>query len=122
MDIFVLPSLNEGLPMTVLEAMAALRPVIATRVGAIPSVITDGQSGLLVEPGDVFGLGNAISALVADRDLRQRLVQEARSRVTQHYTADVMARRYAELYEEVAGTPEVPAGPRVLEMGKAKGN
>ena len=56
MDIFVLPSLNEGLPMTILEAMAASKPVIATRVGAIPSVIKDGETGLLVDAGDVNGL------------------------------------------------------------------
>ena len=55
-DIFVLPSLNEGLPMTVLEAMASSRPVIASKVGAIPTVVRDGETGLLVDPKDVVGL------------------------------------------------------------------
>jgi glycosyltransferase involved in cell wall biosynthesis len=123
MDIFVLPSLNEGLPMTVLEAMASSRPVIATRVGAIPSVITDQQTGLLVEPGDVAGLRNAISRLLADPDLRRRLGQEARACVMQHYTADIMSRKYAELYDQVAGRAQaVSAGAQVLEVGKAKGS
>ncbi len=73
MDIFVLPSLNEGLPMTILEAMAASRPVIATRVGAIPRVIKDGETGLLVDPGDVNGLRNALARLLTDSDLCRRL-------------------------------------------------
>ena len=62
MDIFVLPSLNEGLPMTILEAMAASKPVIATRVRREPKVIKDGHTGVLVDPGDVEGLRNALEA------------------------------------------------------------
>src|SRR5438270_682481 len=73
MDIFVLPSLNEGLPMTILEAMAASKPVIATRVGAIPSVIKDGETGLLVNPEDVNGLRNALARLLTDSDLCRRI-------------------------------------------------
>ena len=69
MDVFVLPSLNEGLPMTILEAMAASKPVIATRVGAIPKVIQDGETGLLVDPGDTDGLRSALARLLADSDL-----------------------------------------------------
>ncbi len=71
MDVFVLPSLNEGLPMTILEAMAASRPVIASRVGAIPKVIKDGETGLLVDPGDTDGLRNALARLLTDSDLCQ---------------------------------------------------
>jgi glycosyltransferase involved in cell wall biosynthesis len=122
MDIFVLPSLNEGLPMTVLEAMAALRPVIATRVGAIPTVIADQHTGLLVEPGDVFGLRGAIYRLLSNPDLRRRLAQEAHACVVQNYTSEIMAMRYAEIYDRVAGkAPAVVASTRVLEVGKAKG-
>src|SRR5947199_3185738 len=73
MDIFVLPSLNEGLPMTILEAMAASRPVVATRVGAIPSVVKDGETGLLVNPGDVNGLRDALARLLADSGVCRRL-------------------------------------------------
>lgn len=123
MDIFVLPSLNEGLPMTVLEAMAASRPVIATRVGAIPKVVADGHTGLLVEPGDVFGLRGAIFRVLANPDLRRRLGQQARDRVLQHYTSDIMARRYAELYEKVLAQPaSAVAGAGVFEVGKARGH
>jgi glycosyltransferase involved in cell wall biosynthesis len=122
MNIFVLPSLNEGLPMTVLEAMAASLPVIATRVGAIPAVIADGNTGLLVEPGDVPGLRSAIDRLLADSGLRRRLGQQARAHVLENYTSEIMARRYLELYDQVLGQPAaVAAGARVLDVGKARG-
>ena len=122
MDIFVLPSLNEGLPMTVLEAMAAARAVIATRVGAIPKVVGDGHTGLLVEPGDVFGLRGAIFRLLANPDLRRRLGQQAQARVLENYTSDIMAQRYAELYQQVLAQPAtVAAGSGVFDVGKIRG-
>jgi glycosyltransferase involved in cell wall biosynthesis len=100
-DIFVLPSLNEGLPMTLLEAMAASKAIVATRVGAIPSVITDGETGLLVEPADEAGLTNALTQLLANSELRRRLAQKARARVEQDYTAAAMGRKYLAMYREV---------------------
>ena len=111
MDIFVLPSLNEGLPMTVLEAMAASRPVIATRVGAIPSVIQDGENGLLVDPKDVDGLRNALARLLSDSDLCRRMADRAHDWVGRNYTSEVMAVKYRHLYEEVLGQPEVTVVP-----------
>jgi glycosyltransferase involved in cell wall biosynthesis len=100
-DIFVLPSLNEGLPMTLLEGMAASKPIIATRVGAVPTVITDGETGLLIEPADETGLTTALSRLLADSDLRRRLGQKARAHVEQRYTAAAMSRNYLALYRDV---------------------
>lgn len=76
-DLFVLPSHFEGLPVGLLEAMACGIPVIATRVGGIPDVITHGANGLLVEPGKPEALGNAIAALLADDELRARLREAA---------------------------------------------
>ena len=111
MDIFVLPSLNEGLPMTVLEAMAASRPVIATRVGAIPSVIKDGENGLLVDPKDVDGLRNALARLLSDSDLCRRMGDRAHDWVGRNYTSEVMALKYRQLYEEVLGQPAIAAVP-----------
>jgi glycosyltransferase involved in cell wall biosynthesis len=105
MDIFVLPSLNEGLPMTVLEAMAASKPVIATRVGAIPSVIRDGENGLLVAPKDSEGLRNAVASLLNDPERRRRLGDRAHAWVSQNYTSEAMALKYREMYEEVLGKP-----------------
>jgi len=105
MDIFVLPSLNEGLPMTVLEAMAASKPVIATRVGAIGSVIQDGENGLLVAPKDPEGLQNAIAGLLSDPERRRRLGDQAHAWVSQNYTSEAMALKYRDMYEEVLGKP-----------------
>ena len=111
MDIFVLPSLNEGLPMTILEAMAASRPVIATRVGAIPKVIRDGETGLLVEPGDVDGLRNALSRLLTDSDLCRRLGSAGHDWVSRNYTSEAMALKYRQMYGEVLGTPAIGTVP-----------
>lgn len=116
MDIFVLPSLNEGLPMTVLEAMAAAKPIVATRVGAIPSVIRDGETGLLVGPKDAEGLKDAITRLLTDSDLCRRMGANAQEWVSREYTSDAMALQYRAMYEEVLGrkrsliaAPNLPA-------------
>jgi glycosyltransferase involved in cell wall biosynthesis len=111
MDIFVLPSLNEGLPMTILEAMAASRPVVATRVGAIPSVIQDGENGLLVDPRDTDGLRNAIASLLSDPNLCRRMGERAHDWVSANYTSDAMALKYREMYNEVLGRPTLAAVP-----------
>jgi glycosyltransferase involved in cell wall biosynthesis len=114
MDIFVLPSLNEGLPMTVLEAMAASRPVIATRVGAIPSVIQDGENGLLVDAKDIDGLRNALARLLSDSDLCRRMGERAHEWVSRNYTSEAMALKYRELYEEVLGKTAIAVVPARL--------
>jgi glycosyltransferase involved in cell wall biosynthesis len=111
MDVFVLPSLNEGLPMTILEAMAASKPVVATRVGAIPSVIKDGENGLLVDPRDTNGLHNAIASLLSDPNLCSRMGKKAHDWVSANYTSEVMAQKYRKLYEEVLGRPTLATMP-----------
>ena len=83
-DIFVLPSHGEGMPNALLEAMAAGRAVIATRVGGIPEVIADHRLGRLVDVGDVQGLGHALVEL-CDRTLIRRLGKEAQSYVLKHH-------------------------------------
>jgi len=110
-DIFVLPSLNEGLPMTILEAMAASRPVIATRVGATPKVIKDGETGLLVDPADVDGLRNALARLLVDSDLCRRLGSAGHDWVSRNYTSEAMALKYRQMYDEVLGTSAIAAVP-----------
>lgn len=102
-DIFVLPSLNEGLPMTVLEAMAASRPVIASKVGAIPTVVRDGETGLLVEPKDVVGLRAALDRLLSDPALSSRMAIQGHAWVRRHFTSDAMAENYLRMYESVLG-------------------
>lgn len=119
-DIFVLPSLNEGLPMTILEAMAASRPVIATRVGAVPSVIRDGETGLLVDPGDIHGLRSAIARLLSQPDVCRRIGAAGHNWVSRNYTAEAMALKYSQMYDEVLGAPAIGMmGTQVLDAGKA---
>jgi glycosyltransferase involved in cell wall biosynthesis len=103
MSIFVLPSFNEGMPMTVLEAMAAGCPVAATRVGAIPELIREGESGRLFTPGDRSALTNVLLDLLADAEARDRMGAAGRSRVCRDYSSLAMARQYAALYEQLAG-------------------
>jgi glycosyltransferase involved in cell wall biosynthesis len=100
-DIFLLPSLNEGLPMSLLEAMAAGVPVIATAVGGIPEVLNDRKTGLLVKPGDPGALSAAILLLLADPELRARLGQAAQHVVQQLYSAERMAKDYCAVYRSV---------------------
>jgi glycosyltransferase involved in cell wall biosynthesis len=107
MDIFVLPSLNEGLPMTILEAMAASKPVIATRVGAIPKVIKDGHTGLLVDPGDVDGLRDALARLLTNSDLCHRIGAAGNDWVSRNYTSEAMALKYRQMYDEVLSAPAI---------------
>jgi glycosyltransferase involved in cell wall biosynthesis len=101
MDIFVLPSLTEGLPMVLLEAMAAQKPVVATMVGAVPRVVEDGHSGLLIPPGDVESLSGAIIDLLKDPHRAQHLAQNGYKRVRDHFSAKRMAEQYFEVYEDV---------------------
>lgn len=81
MDVFVLPSLQEGFPRTIVEAMYSGLPVIASDISGVPEIISDGENGLLVPPGDVSALAGRISALYRDPDLRKRLGENARKRV-----------------------------------------
>lgn len=77
-DIYVLPSHHEGLPLSILEAMASGLPVVATRVGGIPDLVSDGQTGLLVDPEDLRSLAEALARLVEDPSLRLSLGLKAR--------------------------------------------
>lgn len=98
MDIFVLPSLNEGMPMTILEAMAAGKPVIASSVGGIPLLVRSGETGLLVEPGRVDSLQDALARLIKDPGLRTTLSDGGKALVRRTYSIQSMAHKYAELY------------------------
>lgn len=106
LDIFVLPSLREGLPMSILEAMALGKPVIATTVGAIPNVIVDDESGLLIKPEDVAGLQAKLSHLIQNDALRSRLGNGARLVIEARYSAAIMADAYLERYRSLM--PQCP--------------
>jgi glycosyltransferase involved in cell wall biosynthesis len=100
-DVLVLPSLSEGVPMVVLEAMAAGKPVLATKVGGIPQVIQDEKTGLLVDPADASQLTIALKRLLASPHLREELGRRGRDRVSTCYSAGAMAQAYLTMYREV---------------------
>lgn len=100
-DIFTAPSRYESFGLVFLEAMRAARPVVATRVGGIPEVVSHGETGLLVPPGDPAALADAWLALVADPGRAAAFGAAGRRRFLDHFTADVMARRSAELYAAI---------------------
>jgi glycosyltransferase involved in cell wall biosynthesis len=96
--VFVLPSRSEGHPVSVLEAMAAGVPVVASRVGGIPEQVADGETGLLVEPGDVDGLAAALRRLAADPALRRRLGEAGRARAEEAFDLPAFRRAHLEVY------------------------
>lgn len=98
-DIFCLPSYMEGLPNVLLEASSAGLPVVATHVGGVGEVIQDGQTGLLVPSKRPDLLAEGLDRLLSDRPMAQRLAQAGRRRIEQHFSAEVVARKYQGLYE-----------------------
>jgi glycosyltransferase involved in cell wall biosynthesis len=106
-DAFVLPSVNEGTPVTTIEALAAGRPVVATRVGGLPDVVRDGVDGFLVEPGAIDELAERLARLAADPGLRGRMGAAGRDRVLERYAVsrliDDVDRLYRSLLEAEPG-------------------
>ena len=101
LDLFVLPSHQEGHPMALLEAMAMARPVIATDIPGISDTISDGVDGRLVSAGDIDALAAAIESLVGDRQVATRFGRSARKKVEREHTLERMVRRTALLYDEL---------------------
>ena len=100
-DIFVLPSYHEGIPMVLLEAMALKRAIIASRVGGIPEVVDHGVNGLLVSAGSEEELSEACKLLISYRSLAARLGEAARSKVEACFSSRTMCGKLASLYEGV---------------------
>lgn len=101
-DIFVLPSLKEGLPYALMEAMASGRPAVATDIGGIPDLIEHEKNGLLVEAKDHLALAAAIGRLAANPDLRERLASAARQKVVEEYSIRNMIDKTISLYNRIA--------------------
>lgn len=99
-DVFVLPSLVEGLPLALLEAMLAGKPVVATSVGGVPEIVT-ADNGVLVEPGSGDALATAIERLIASPDLARRLGERARATIERGYLDDDYVRALSDLYTEL---------------------
>ena len=99
--IFVQPSLYEGLPATLLEAMACGRAVVATTVGGHPDAIRHGTNGLLVPPNDPQALATSLLTLLQDGTMRQALGQAARNTIEERFTWDAVAQRTLQCYQKV---------------------
>jgi glycosyltransferase involved in cell wall biosynthesis len=103
--IFVLPSYMEGVPMALLEAMSFGLPVIATRVGGIPEIVTHEVNGLLLAPGDSDALAAAIARLMEDPALRERLGKAARETIATRFSLDTAVERVIEVYRRFGIEP-----------------
>jgi len=101
MDLFILPSHTEGLPITILEAMAAGRPVVATSVGGIPEVVRDGETGILIHSRDPEGLAEAVIRLLEAPRLARAMGEEGRKRVEALFTMEAEAGRTSMVYRQV---------------------
>ncbi len=99
-DVFVLPSLNEGMGRALVEAMAAGRPIVASRAGGIPEVLGDDEAGILVQPGEARALAAAIETCLAEPDLGARLGKAARERA-RRYSVEAMVEKLEALYREL---------------------
>lgn len=98
-DVVTLASTCEGLPLVLLEAMAACKPVVATQVGAVPEVVREGQTGLLVPPGDAAALAESLESLVRDEGTRRRLGTQAYQLVQSDYSFDRTLEQYEAVYK-----------------------
>ncbi len=101
MDIFILPSLTEGLPMVLLEAMASRIPVVATRVGAVPNVIEHNHSGVLIPHSDSQSIASALMDLLYNREKAKDLANNGRKIVEQEYSSKSMAKKYIDVYKSI---------------------
>lgn len=105
MDLVVLPSFDEGMPLVLLEAMACAVTVVATRVGGVHELVDNGVDGLLVEPGDAAGLANAVSRLLDDPGLRTRMGNAGRKKATERFALTKSIEAVHGVYDEVLAGP-----------------
>jgi len=108
-DVFAMPSLQDNLPNTILEAMACGTPVAGFAAGGVSEAVVDGQTGLLAPTGDVTALAAALRRILLDRPLQQALASESHQRIEQEFTVRLQAQRYAALYREILQPPPASA-------------
>jgi glycosyltransferase involved in cell wall biosynthesis len=100
-DLFVIPSIEDNLPNTALEAQACGVPIVGFRVGGLPEIVRDGQTGVLVTPSDAHALRFAVAALMGNSEQRSAMSKASRIRAETEFRLDLQARRYVELYAEM---------------------
>jgi glycosyltransferase involved in cell wall biosynthesis len=100
-DLYVIPSIQEGMGQSTMEAMAMGVPVIASSVGGLPELVVDNKTGLLVPPGDISALARAIEELLSDKEKAGRLSDVARKSILRNYTIEKTVDRTLELYAEI---------------------
>jgi glycosyltransferase involved in cell wall biosynthesis len=110
-EAFVQPSLSEGLSIAILEAMAAGRPVVTTRVGGNPELVMDGETGVLLEPADVPALAAAVGRVLAHPRDARRLGDNGRARVGSRFTMEAMVQQYETVYDAAIGRVGPAAAP-----------
>ncbi len=102
-DVFVLPSLQEGQGIVLLEAEASGKPVVAFNVGGVPEAMRDGETGFLAELGDTDKFANAVAKLLSDVELREKMGEDARKFVVENFTWDLCAQKMLRVYREALG-------------------
>ena len=110
LDVFLHTPRMEAFGLALIEAMACGLPVVATRVGSLPEIVREAQTGLVVEAGSVEAIAAGLSRVVRDEELRHQLASHARQVAQREYSSDLCARRYVTLYERVCGRAD-PACP-----------
>jgi glycosyltransferase involved in cell wall biosynthesis len=103
-DAIVLTSASEGTPVTLIEALAAARPVVSTRVGGVEDVVEDGVTGYLVRPGDTHAVAERLAILATDPELRRRMGDIGRGRVLERYAVDRLVEDVDRLYRSLLPT------------------
>lgn len=97
-DVFVLPSVKEGFPWVILEAMLAEIPVVATKVGALPKIIQNGENGILIEPRSPQQIADAITKLLNNESLRKKLAEQGKKTVIEKFNLQKMIQQYEDLF------------------------
>jgi len=121
LDLFVLPSLREGISNTILEAMASGLPVVATNVGGNPELVVDGETGMLVPPSNPVTMADAIRSYLKDPVKLQRHGQAGRKRAVEHFSIEKMVEGYLRVYDEVlAERGRAPHRPATVDSGQMR--
>ena len=103
LDLYVHPSLKEAFGLAVVEAMAMGKAVVATTTGGLPEVVAQGETGLLVPPGDVESLAATVESLLKDRARREQMGRNGMARAQERFSLDASVQRVEQLYGEVLG-------------------